>query len=223
MMRKLKDAKSGEKHPLDILVLHVERGRDTFITLFGEYKPSSYGLSMETLVKLSKPVTDYSLEDLIAMEMKRTPHDFETTMSNRMIPREVWLLVDYLHRNGLQTRELFTVNRKYAKNVNINEIRDWLDSWSTAAFPGTPHTTAEALLMLFESTPELLLCLSEGEISAACDDFAKCKKLIVDRVSSLRRRVFLYVCLFIRELRRHSDVNQMNDRNLGMKLTYLFV
>ena len=50
---------------MDILVLHVKGGRDTFITLFGEYKPGVFGLSIETLVRLSKPVVEYTIEDLI--------------------------------------------------------------------------------------------------------------------------------------------------------------
>lgn len=67
--------------------------------------------------------------------MRRNINAVETeSMSNRMIPREVWLLVDYLHRNGLKTLDLFTVGRKYSKNMNINEIRDWLDTWSTVAY-----------------------------------------------------------------------------------------
>lgn len=65
MLRKLKDAKTGEKNALEILVLHVKGGRDTFITMFGEYKPSVFGLSIETLVKLSKPVIEYKLQDLV--------------------------------------------------------------------------------------------------------------------------------------------------------------
>lgn len=146
MLKKIKDARAGEKSPLDILVLHVSKGRDTFITLFGEYEASCFGLSIETLVKLSKPVVEYQLQDLISIEIKeQTTNLVEIeSMSNRMIPREVWLLVDYLHKNGLETKDLFTVARKYSKNNNnLNEIRDWLDSWSTAAyrkyFNNLPH------------------------------------------------------------------------------------
>lgn len=47
-----------------------------------------------------------------------------------MIPREIWLLIDYLYKNALQTPHLFSISRKYNKNSNINEIRDWLDTRS---------------------------------------------------------------------------------------------
>lgn len=132
-----------------------------------------------------------------------------------MIPREIWLLVDYLYKNCQHTKELFTITRKYSSSSNINEIREWLDTWSNLNFPGHPHSTAEAFLMLFESTPDPLLCLSDHEITTTCDHYDRCRELIINRVSNLRRRVFLYVCLFIRELRKHYDINHMNDRNLG--------
>lgn len=135
--------------------------------------------------------------------------------SNRMIPREVWLLIDFLYKHCQNTKDLFSEIRKHTSISNINEIREYLETWSTQNFPGTPYSAAEALLLLFESTPEPLLCLSTHEISINCDQFERCRELIINRVSNLRRRVFLYVCLYVRELRRHYDMNHMNDKTLG--------
>ena len=56
---------------------------------------------------------------------------------NLKIPRELWLLMDYLFRKGLQTPNLFTLNRRPNNtnySYNILEIRDWLDSWSREPF-----------------------------------------------------------------------------------------
>lgn len=50
------------------------------------------------------------------------------------IPREIYQLVDYLNRNGMKTANLFTVERKYASNPLINDIRDWLNFWSPTDF-----------------------------------------------------------------------------------------
>lgn len=61
--------------------------------------------------------------------------DTGPSLPNRIeIPREIFLLVDYLYKNGLKTPNLFTVDRRYAKNPNINDIRDWLDIWETHNF-----------------------------------------------------------------------------------------
>lgn len=56
--------KSNTKIPLDILVLHVENGRDTFISIIGEYKPSCYGFSFEILSRLPEPLSTINLEDI---------------------------------------------------------------------------------------------------------------------------------------------------------------
>lgn len=65
MHRKQRD--SGAKIPLDILVLHVDNGRDIFITIFGEYRPSCFGFSVETLIRLPKPVHELELPELMAI------------------------------------------------------------------------------------------------------------------------------------------------------------
>ncbi len=60
-----KQKESGCKVPLDILVLHVDNGRDIFITMIGEYKPSCFGFSVETLIRLNNPVHELDLKELL--------------------------------------------------------------------------------------------------------------------------------------------------------------
>lgn len=50
------------------------------------------------------------------------------------VPREIYLLIDHLYKIGLKTPQLFTVDRKYITNPNINDIRDWLNMWITTDF-----------------------------------------------------------------------------------------
>lgn len=56
---------SNRKIPLDILVLHVDKGRDIFITIMGEYRPSCFGFSIDTLAKIPHPVYEMDLKDLM--------------------------------------------------------------------------------------------------------------------------------------------------------------
>lgn len=56
---------SNNKIDLDILVLHVEDGRDIFITVKGEYRPSCFGFSVETLARLPQPVYELNLKDIL--------------------------------------------------------------------------------------------------------------------------------------------------------------
>jgi inositol polyphosphate 5-phosphatase INPP5B/F len=156
-----------------------------------------------------------------------------------VVPREIWLLIDYLYKNGLETPNLFTHSRKYSKNENVNEIRDWLDNWSTEPFrkfatlifsfhiilfaisffffvttAGTPHTAAEALLMLLEATPEPIVNITERECFVNCVNFERCRDLI-SRLKPLKRKIFLYICLFLHELQKHYTVNRLSDQFLG--------
>lgn len=56
---------SDVKAVLDILVLHIKNGRDIFITLIGEYKPSCFGFDVETLTRLPQPVAELDLKELM--------------------------------------------------------------------------------------------------------------------------------------------------------------
>ncbi|XP_053689041.1 inositol polyphosphate 5-phosphatase OCRL [Sabethes cyaneus] len=203
MLKKLKDARAGVKIPLDILVLHVENGRDIFITIFGEYKQSCFGVSLETLMKLNKPIFEYEINELIALEKEEKLIDI-TGDENLKIPREIWRLIDYLYKNGMETAQLFTPNRTYSRHENILEIRDWLDSWSSEPFPGIPKTAAEALLILLESLPEPVVTISERECIVYADNYERCKELIRTKLKPVHKLVFLYICMFLIELRRRN-------------------
>lgn len=203
MLKKLKDAKAGVKIPLDILVLHVDKGRDIFITIFGEYKSSCFGVSLETLMKLNKPIFEYEINQLIALEKEEKLVDL-TEDENLKIPREIWRLTDYLYNHGMDTPQLFTQNRTHSRHDNILEIRDWLDSWSMEPFPGIPKTAAEALLMLLESLPEPVVTISERECIVYADNYERCRELIRTKLKPVNRKVFLYVCMFLIELRRKN-------------------
>uniref|UniRef100_A0A8C5EAN3 phosphoinositide 5-phosphatase n=1 Tax=Gouania willdenowi TaxID=441366 RepID=A0A8C5EAN3_GOUWI len=49
---------SGKEQIEDILVLHLERGKDYFISVTGNYLPSCYGTSIRSLCQLREPIQD---------------------------------------------------------------------------------------------------------------------------------------------------------------------
>lgn len=113
-------------------MLHVENGRDIFITVFGEFKPCVFGFRLETLIKLTKPLSEYELPVLMAID--RDTDSLNQPENRKAVPTELWLLMDCLYKHGLEKKDLFTLNRKYKGDPRMNEIRDWLDSWSTKEF-----------------------------------------------------------------------------------------
>lgn len=56
---------SGEDKIEDILVLHLDRGKDYFITVSGNYLPSCFGTSLETLCRMKKPIREIPVTKLI--------------------------------------------------------------------------------------------------------------------------------------------------------------
>ena len=56
---------SGEERVEDILVLHLEGGKDLFISVSGSYLPSCFGSSIEALVHNLKPIRQQSPDALI--------------------------------------------------------------------------------------------------------------------------------------------------------------
>lgn len=56
---------SGEDSIEDILVLHLDRGKDYFITIFGNYLPSCFGTSLEALCRMKKPIREIPITKLI--------------------------------------------------------------------------------------------------------------------------------------------------------------
>ena len=55
---------SGQQQLEDILILHLERGKDFFISISGSYLPSCFGSSIHTLCQLREPIQDMSLETI---------------------------------------------------------------------------------------------------------------------------------------------------------------
>lgn len=55
----------GEDAIEDILVLHLDRGKDYFITISGNYLPSCFGTSLETLCRMKKPIREIPITKLI--------------------------------------------------------------------------------------------------------------------------------------------------------------
>ena len=55
----------------DILVLHLDRGKDFFITISGNYLPSCFGTSLDSLCRMKKPIREIPVSQLI--DLVRAP------------------------------------------------------------------------------------------------------------------------------------------------------
>lgn len=78
---------------------------------------------------------------------------------------------------------------------------------------GTPHTAAEALLLLLESSPDPLLSPLEEDCLYA-ESFDKCTE-IIKILSSPKKNVFLYICLFLHDVLKQNSFNRLDASKLG--------
>uniref|UniRef100_A0A8D8YIL8 Type II inositol 1,4,5-trisphosphate 5-phosphatase n=1 Tax=Cacopsylla melanoneura TaxID=428564 RepID=A0A8D8YIL8_9HEMI len=208
---------SGQDKVYDILVLHLEGGKDLFITVQGTYERSVFGCSIETLVHLNVPLREISLGKLIELERSK---DSSSVTSTYSVPKEIWFLVDHLYRHGLKQQNLF---EHPGLPSEILLIRNWLDTGSTDPIPGSVHSVAESLLLLLESTAEPLVPYNLHEAClAASTSYLQCKQLI----SSLPlhcKNVYLYLCSFLQELLSHSDENGLDGKTIATLFGQIFL
>ncbi|XP_044731936.1 inositol polyphosphate 5-phosphatase OCRL isoform X2 [Chrysoperla carnea] len=195
--------KSAEEELYDILVLHLNGGKDVFITVKAKCQRSSFTTPLTQLCRLGVPVAYVTPNHL--QQMKNGPNLYG-------IPRELFLLVDHLYRHGLKTRNLF---ERRAIQSELIQVRDWLDSDGPDPPPTHAYVVAEALLLFLLCTPEPVIphrllnqCIASGPTYAHC-------KQIVSQLPEVERNVFLYVCLFLQELLHYSADNGADAKTLS--------
>lgn len=70
---------SGEDKIEDILVLHLDGGKDYFLTISGNYLPSCFGTSLEALCRMKRPIREVPVTKLI--DLVRTILRYETPLN----------------------------------------------------------------------------------------------------------------------------------------------
>ncbi|XP_071643159.1 inositol polyphosphate 5-phosphatase OCRL isoform X2 [Temnothorax longispinosus] len=206
---------SGEDKLYDILVLHLEGGKDIFITITGTYERSCFGSSMEALVHISVPIREIPIGRLIELENNKN-----LTQEPYPVPKEIWHLVDRLYRHGLKTSGLFETPGLHSEIV---AIRDWLDEWSQDPMPGGVHSVAEALLLLLESTAEPLIPYNLHNVClSAATNYLQCKQIVM-QLPETRRTVFLYISSFLQELLSHTQDNELDAKTLATLFGSIFL
>lgn len=202
---------SGADKLYDILVLHLEGGKDLFITITGDYERSCFGSSINALVHMNKPFKEVPMAKLIDLESKQPKDLSEMPYA---VPKELWYLVDHLHSHALQVEGLFTYR---GLQKEITEIRTSLDEGvPNDLLPGSVHSVAEALLLFLEALPEPVIPYSLYSAALeATPNFSLCKE-IVARIPDYHRNVFTYLMAFLKELLNHSEDNNLDAKTLAL-------
>jgi len=207
----------------DILILRLERGRDFFISISGNYAPSSFGMQLEELSVNPEPIRSIKEKDAESVSSESTKTT-ETSRAERrdagdgelasvrkqqlQIPKEIWRLCDALYTNHLLGTEGLFI--KSGIPSEMSSIRESLDTGTEFA-PCSPHSTAAVLFEFFRSlnfpllSPALFPAIDAENMDSArlakwCDD-------ILSRLKPLQYNVFVYLLLFFKETLSNSEKN----------------
>nr|XP_043889671.1 type II inositol 1,4,5-trisphosphate 5-phosphatase isoform X2 [Solea senegalensis] len=201
------DLNSGKQEIEDILVLHLERGKDYFIPVAGNYLPSCYGTSINSLCHMREPIQDMpqeTLRQLADMSLDENAANIEKPLD---IPKELWMMVDHLFRSAIRQEDIF---QQPGLRSEFAEIRDCLDTGIPDFLPGSNHSVAEALLLFLDALPEPVVPYSfYQQCLESCYNASQCEK-IISMLPRCHQNVFNYLAAFLRELLKNSASNRLD-------------
>ena len=183
----------GLEELYDIIVLHLDGGKDLFITVSGDYECSCFGSSIETLVRLKCPLKRCPKEMLQKLERKQYTDGFPPVWD---IPKEMWILVDQLYKYGMLSEDLF---QQSGLNTEFRVIRNALDTGFVDKFNVSVHSLAEALIVFLEALSEPVIPYGFYNRSLECsNNFILCKQVCPQTKCFLFINELNVFCLFNR-------------------------
>ncbi|XP_075042346.1 inositol polyphosphate 5-phosphatase OCRL isoform X2 [Mixophyes fleayi] len=223
---------SGQDSIEDILVLHLDRGKDYFLTICGSYLASSFGTSLEALCRMKRPIREIPVTKLIDLGedsfsekekavMQMLPEDTDGTTDKPLkVPKEIWLLVDHLYKSACRQEDLFQTP---GKQEELQQIIDCLDTSIPDTIPGSNHSVAEALLIFLEALPEPVICYELYQRCIDCSHDTRLCRQVISQLPRCHRNVFRYLMAFLRELLKFTGDNNLSASLIATVFTSLLL
>ncbi|PIO31983.1 hypothetical protein AB205_0065780 [Aquarana catesbeiana] len=122
---------SGEENLEDILILHLDRGKDFFLSVTGNYLHSCFGSSIQMMCHIREPIRDMSPETIheLAHMPLQIKDEFVGAEKPLDIPKELFMMVDHLYRNtSQQVISRLPLHHKNVFNYLISFLRELLNN-----------------------------------------------------------------------------------------------
>jgi len=205
----------------DILVLRVENGTDSFITVHADYARSCYGMSLSELMCTLKPIR-YTLSptDRKTGETEKNTVNSNVSSSSLSlslspelgVPKEVWRLVDHLFRGGMEEPDLFIVG---GETGEMFMIRESLDTGRDFPSDVSPLSVGSALLEFLLALPEPLIA-PEHYPAVELDEqnVRPWSRRFLENLPVPSYNLFVYLMSFFRELLVHK-INRLTPAKLA--------
>lgn len=202
------DFNLGREKLEDILILHLEKGKDYFISISGSYIQSCFGSTLEHLVCFPGPVAS-------------SPAGPPTATDRLSIPKELWRIVDYIYRKGMDERGLFSQSGIQSEMEQLRELLDYGRSFDE--YTGSIHSVAEILFRFLESLAEPIIpfALYKQALESSAS-YNQCKQLL-SYLPVVNYNVFYYLMAFLREVLQHGDKNKLQADKLALLFSSVLV
>jgi len=216
----------------EILILHLENGRDIFLTVGGQYQPSCFGCDLWTLCHSIRPIKQMAIKDLKELSQSQSVErgmealslspevnggSASTPQHAYDIPKELWVMVDHIFKHGIEKKDLF--NDTSGNPNDFIRVRDFLDSYTPEEYLPSPEagftvdSFAWALSVFLKSLPEPIIPFRLYDKCLASALNANDAMDVIQQLPSFHRSSFQYLVAFINELLHHRDKNQL-DRTI---------
>uniref|UniRef100_A0A8C8RI23 Inositol polyphosphate 5-phosphatase OCRL n=1 Tax=Pelusios castaneus TaxID=367368 RepID=A0A8C8RI23_9SAUR len=221
---------SGVHRIEDILVLHLDRGKDYFLTISGSYLPSCFGTSLEDLCRMRRPIREVPVTKLVdlgedsflekVMPIDSSEDSEDASERPLQVPKEIWLLVDHLFKHACRQEDLFQTP---GMQEELQQIIDCLDTSIPETIPGSNHSVAEALLIFLEALPEPVICYELYQRCLECSSDSRLCRQMITQLPRCHRNVFRYLMAFLRELLKYSEYNNVSANMIATLFTSLLL
>ncbi|MBZ3882208.1 Type II inositol 1,4,5-trisphosphate 5-phosphatase [Sciurus carolinensis] len=194
---------SGEDKIEDILVLHLDRGKDYFLSVSGNYLPSCFGSPIHTLCYMREPILDLPFETVSELTLMplQTEDDGSQLERPMEIPKELLMMEGLFQQPGLRSE--------------FEHIRECMDTVMIDNLSASNHSVAEDLLLFLESLPEPVVCYSAYHNCLDCSGNYTASKQVISTLPTFHNNVFNYLMAFLQELLKNSAKNHLDENILA--------
>jgi len=199
----------GQEQLDDILLLHLENGRDYFIAVKAQYARSCFGMSLDLLVRTPESVHD---APIVASSADKTDYTTQAKQPPLSVPKELWRLVDEIYQKGLDDRNLFLTQGNPSE---VEQIRENLDTGKEFGSCSV-YSIADALLSFLNSLEQPIIpsaLFPSTEIDA--QSIQPWSRRFLEQLPPVNYNVFVYMISFFREVLLHSEANRLTPLKLA--------
>ncbi|CAE1246042.1 INPP5B_F [Acanthosepion pharaonis] len=177
----------------------------------------------EIELEMQRPIREVPVAQLVDLEQPGSLKQVDIAATGGRlyaVPKEIWRLIDHLHKFGRTQEGLFQESGLIGE---IQKIRDCLDTGMPETIPGSIHSVAGALILFLKCLPEPVIPYNvHQKCLEVCNNCKACKQ-VLSTIPEHHRTVFKYICAFLRELLEYSESNQLDVKTLASIFGRLFL